>query len=463
MPARYPLALVAGLTAQKKRLVAFVLALALAIAVILAAATIGLGRPGVPSDAVAIVDGVDNGTVTDDDYQRGLEQSAARLGLDAPPEVGSPEFAQVNDETMQGLLLAIWAEGEANDRGLEVTETDVQDELDQIQEGFQNEKEFAQVVRQSKFCTQEEIEADIPPVECADVVEQGRLLALQRLLSEAFSSEPEVTDEDVQRFYENNLDSFKTPNTRSARVILSQNQAQVEKAQADLAGLSPDDEGFAQAWEKAATQYSQDQASKDRGGLLEGLVEGQGDPQLDEQVFSATEGELVGPFETDRGFYLIEVVDSTPENTQSLEEADPGIRQQLVAARQQAEQTEVQNDFVSKWTRRTICVSDVEMQFCSGFVPPEPEPVPGQPAPAEPAAVNSTSPIEPGTGTLALDGSTQTGLPQGPKVPAPPTPDPAAGLEGLPPGAVPVGPDGAPATGAPPSGAPPSGAPPATP
>lgn len=442
----------AGLTAQKKRLVAFGLALALAIVVILVAATIGLGRPGVPSDAVAIVDGVDDGTVTDDDYQRALEQSAARLGLDAPPEVGSPEFQQVNDETMQGLLLAIWAQGEANDRGLEVTDTDVQDELKQIQDGFQNEKEFAQVVRQSKFCTQEEIDGDTPPAECADVIDQARLLALQRKLSEAFSSEPEVTDDDVKRFYDNNLDSFKTPPTRSARVILNENQAQVDKAKAELEGLTPDAEGFAKAWDNAAKKYSQDQASKDRGGLLEGIVEGQGDPQLDEQIFSAAEGELVGPFETDRGFYLIEVVDATPESTQSLEEADPAIRQQLVAARQQAEQTEVQNDFVSKWTRRTNCDAEVEMQFCSGFVPPDPQPVPGQPAPAEPAPANSSSPIEPGTATLALDGSTQTGLPQGPKVPVPPTPDPAAGLEGLPPGAVPVGPDGAPApsTGAPP-------------
>jgi len=421
--------------------VALVLALGLALAVILVAATIGLGRPGVPSGAVAIVDGVDNGTVTDADYQRGIDQASARLGLDQPPEPGSPEFQQVNDEAMQDLLLAIWAEGEAADRGIEVTDQDIQDELDQVQAGFANKREFARVVRQSKFCSEEEIASDTPPAECADVVEQGRLLALQRKLSEDFATEPNVTDADIERFYDANQESFQTPATRSVRVILNEDQAKVEAAKADLEGLGPDDSGFAKSWESAARKYSQDQASKDRGGLLENLVQGQGDPQLDEQVFSASEGELVGPFETDRGFYLIEVVDSTPESTQSLEEASPTIEQQLVAARQQADQADVQNDFLNKWTRRTQCAEEVEMQFCSGYVAPEPEPIAGQPAPPEPAPVNSTSPIEPGTATLSIDGSTQSGLPQGPQVPLPENPD--AGT-GLPPGAVPVGPDGAP-------------------
>ena len=51
------------------------------------------------------------------------------------------------------------------------------------------------------------------------------------------------------------------------------------------------------------------------------------------------------------------------------------------------------NDFLNKWTRRTQCIEEVEMQFCSGYVPPEPEPIAGQPAAPEPAPVNSTSPF----------------------------------------------------------------------
>jgi hypothetical protein len=206
-------------------LVALVLALALVVVVALVAATSGLGRPGVPDGAVAIVDGIDDGTVTDEEYDRALEQAAARLGLDEVPPESDPQYAQINDEAMQGLLLAIWARGEADDRGLEVGDSDVQSELDAIQEGFQNEREFAQVVRQSKFCTEEEIDSDTPPIECADVVRQGELLALQRKLSEEFASEPEVTDKEIERFYDLNIESFETPASRTARVILNEDEA----------------------------------------------------------------------------------------------------------------------------------------------------------------------------------------------------------------------------------------------
>jgi hypothetical protein len=449
-------------------LIALVLSFGLVVAVGLVAATQGLGRPGVPDGDVAIVDGVDDGTVSDEEYQHGLEQSAARLGLPKAPAPDDPQFQQVNDETMQGLLLAIWARGEADERGIEVTEADVQAELDQIRKGFDTKRKLERAVRQAKFCTKEELKAGTDPLECEDVVKQGRLLALQRKLSEAFSVTPEVSEQDIEDYYEANTEAFEQPASRDVRVILNKDKAEVEKAQKELEGLSPDDEGYAKAWKSAAKSFSQDQASKDSGGLLEQVVEGQGDPALDQQVFSAGVGELVGPFETDRGFYLIQVVDATEASTQSLEDASSAIEQQLTAARQQAEQAEIQNDFIAKWTQRTNCIEEVEMQFCSDYVAPEPEPIAGQPEAPQPAPVNSISPIAPGTSTVTIAATTPPGAPARPRqvgdecaspedveaagegagVIDPCGPDdqqpesaPAGGA--LPQGAVPVGPGGA--------------------
>ena len=455
------------LPASRKRLTALVLGLALILALVLAAATSGLGKAGVPDGSVAIVEDVDDGSITDEDYQSASEQAAARLGLEQPPEPDAPEFEQVNQDAMQGLLLEIWAEGEAADRGIEVTDTDVQDELTQIQESFQNEKEFRRVVRQSQFCSEEEIEADVPPIECEDVVNQGRLLALQRQLQESFEAEGnvEVTDGDIEEFYEASPELFETPATRSARVILNEDQGQVEQAREQLDGLGPDDEGYAKAWNQAAKKFSQDQASKDRGGLLEGLVEGQGDPQLDEEVFAAAEGELIGPFETDRGFYLIQVVNAQEASKQELDdELEENIRQQLLAARQQRAAAEVQEAFVNKWTSLTICDDEVVMSLCSNFVPEVPPATPGQPDASAAAPVDRqqvilnggqplAGPIEPGTATYSADGAPQFGPTQRPQFPVP---DPAAGAGGVP-GVL--GPDGAPVPGgAPPGGAPPPGA-----
>ncbi len=440
-----------ALTASKKRLVIIVLSAVVIVALILAAATAGLGRPGVPSDAVAIVDHVDNGVVTHDAYEHALDQTVAQLGLKDVPPPSDPQYAQINDQTMQGLLLAIWARGEAHDLGIDVTDQDVQDQLDSIKKSFKSEAEFTKVVQQSKFCTDAEIKANTPPEQCADVQNQARLLALEQKLTDAWNKTPTVTDQDIQDFYDANKSSFETPAQRSVRVILNKDQQQVNAAKQKLQGLSPDDPAFAKTWQQTAAKYSQDQASKDRGGLLEGLVKGQGDPQLDDQVFSAPVGQLVGPFKTDRGYYLIEVVDDKPASTQPLDDAKAAIKQQLVQARQQAQQQQIQNDFIDKWKRRTECIPAVMMQFCDGYVPPETT-TPGAPTPPP---VQSTSPIAPGTATFSVDGTTQTGLPQGPKVAISKQAAAAAAAAagGVPTGAVPSG--AAPATGAPRPRAPP--------
>ena len=435
-----------------KRRVAIALAAALVVVLVFVAATSGIKRPGVPSGDVVIVDGVKGGTVTQAQYDRALQQAAARLGAAELPPPSDPQFQQIQNEAMQGLLLALWAEGEAADRGLEVTDADVQSQLDQIQMGFKTPDEFAKVVRQSKFCSDEEVANKTPPEQCEDVKRQARLIALQDKLTAVFSPPmATVSEGDARDFYDNNLSSFQMPASRDVRVILNEDKAQVDKAKSELDGLAPDASGFDAAWKKAAATYSQDQASKDSGGLLQGLVQGQGDPQLEAEAFKAPVGELVGPFKTDRGFYLIDVVSDTPASTQPFDQAAPAIQQQLAAARSQSGQTELQNDFVNKWRRRTVCAPEVTMQLCSNYTPPSPEQIPGQPAQPMPPPVLSSAPIEPGTATFSIDGTTPTGLPQSPQSFTPP-PQAAAGAGQ----SIPLGPDGQPVvpsggtTGAPP-------------
>jgi parvulin-like peptidyl-prolyl isomerase len=407
-------------TRSSKRKLAILLALVLAAVVALVAATIGLGQPGLPDGDVAVVDGVEDSAITQDDLDSALTQAAAQSGLPDVPPADDPQYESLQQQAMQSLILAEWVKGEAADRGITVSQEDIDAELERIKEqSFSSEKEFERFVEQSKF-TEE------------DVQEQVELTLLRDRLEQEVISKPEISDEEVEEFYEANIDSFKQPASRDVRVILNSSQAKAEEAKREL---EADDSE--QSWKQVAKQYSQDQASKDRGGLLEGLTQGQGDPQLEEEVFAAPEGEIVGPFETDRGWYVIQVTGVNPESTQPLSEARAAIEQQLAASRQQQIATEFQSDFADKWTPRTICAPAATIDLCADYVPPEPQAVPGQPAPPP---VLSRKPIEPGSSTISIDGSPQQGLPQGPQ--PPPTKDGAAGQ--LPPGAVPLGPNGAP-------------------
>jgi hypothetical protein len=180
---------------------------------------------------------------------------------------------------------------------------------------------------------------------------------------------------------------------------------------------------------------------------------------LDEQIFAAPEGELVGPFEGDAGFYLIQVQRITPAETTPLDEATRQIRQTLIAARQQELAQAFQDDFTSQWTSRTFCADDYRIDRCSN-AEPLPDPCTEEIADTQgcDAPVASARPIAPGTAGV-FGAPAPLGLPQGPVTPAAPAPP-----GGLPPGLIPGAPPGAvPPGAAPPGAVPPGTAPPAPP
>jgi foldase protein PrsA len=426
-----------------------VFALILIGAFVIVAAAQGLGDPNLDDGEVAQVEEAPDGTITQEAFDRALEQTAARQGLREVPPEDDPQYALLKDAAMSDLLLARWVAGEAEERGIEVTDREVDEELDRaIEQEFGGDKQFQKFLEQSGF-TEEEARERI----------ELRLIS-DRIQQNVLPEEPAISDEEIEAFYDENQTQFEQPETRDVRVVLTKTE---EEAADALAELEQDDSE--QSWEQVAKQFSIDEATKSTGGLREAVVEGQSEPALDEQIFNAAEGELVGPFETDAGFYVIQLQAITPGSTTSLEDATEQIRQTLIGARQQEIAESFQESFTSKWTARTFCAEGYETDRCSNAPPPpdacegddEGEDLPVDPTTGEPqtelacdAPVPSTRPVAPGTAGV-FGAPAPQGLPQGPITPQ------AEAPAGLPPGISPL-PGGA----APPGAVPPGGAPPGT-
>jgi foldase protein PrsA len=414
---------------RSKRLILVLLAVFLVAFFAIWAVAQGLSGPDVPSGDVAVVEDAPGGPITQEEFDAAVEQAAAAQQQPVPPE-DDPQYELVKEQAMSDLLLARWVQGEAEEDGITITDTEIEQRLEQIkQQNFKDEQEFQRFLEQSKF-TEE------------DAFERVRLTLLsQRIQEDAISGQEALPEGAVEAFYEENASQFEQPETRDVRVILNKDEAQVEEARATL-----EKDDSAKSWEEAAKEFSTDEASKNAGGLRQGVVAGQSDPAFDEEVFSAPEGELVGPFETEEGFYLIQVDSITEAETTPLEKASEQITQQLTSAQQQAAAQDFENDFVDKWSARTVCAEDYIIERCGNAPePPRPEGAP---------PVQSSRPAAPGAAGSVTPGLATGGLAQGPY--PPPVDQPA----GLPPGAAPIGPTGAPPTGAPPTGAPPTGAPP---
>ncbi|MDQ3572652.1 MAG: peptidyl-prolyl cis-trans isomerase [Actinomycetota bacterium] len=427
-----------------KRTVALAFAGLLAVTIILVAATSGLGKPGVPDGAVAFVEEAPDGAITQEQFDAALTQAAARQGAAqggevTVPEVGTPQYDLLKETAMAELLLARWVRGEADELGIEVADREIDTELETIVEDqFGGQKEFDRFLEQSSFT----------PDDARERVELQLLSS--RIQEEILGTEPPaIPDQEIQEFYDDNIEQFRTPETRDVRILLNPDEA---KAQEAFDQLSEDDSPG--TWKQTTQKLSTDEATAPVGGLRQGVVEGQNEPALDEAIFNASEGELLGPIAGEAGSYVVQVTAINPEETQELDDRTTDqIGQTLGAERQQEIATDYQDGFLEKWRTRSACSDEVAIDRCSNAPPPpdpcqgddegeEPaiDPITGEPTEGCPAFVPSTRPVPPSSA-----GETgAAGLPQGPQYPEPPEP------ADLPPGAEPIPGGGAPGQAPPP-------------
>jgi len=400
----------------------------------------GLGNPSVPSDDVAVVQDAPAGLspISKADFDRALQQTAASQSIKKIPAPGSAQYEQLKQGAMNSLLDAVWIQGEAADLGEKATPTEVASLLKQtISQNFHTQAEFEKFRKQAHF-TQQDIRTRI------------RLQLLSnKIQAKVLKGLPKATSSQIDDYYTEAKSQFEQPASRDVRLVLNKDQAKVEQAKAALEKDSSD-----ASWKKVAAEFSTDPSSKGNGGLRPSLTEGLVEQPLDKEIFSAQQGQLVGPVHTPLGYYVFEVEKITPSRTVPLNRATRAqIGNQL---NQQAQQNAFSNfvdDFGSKWRARTFCGSAYLIDRCDNFAgsahpataPPDcysAHPPKGKRPDACPALVAQVAPALPGTVSIVTPQGTR--LPQRPVPLAVPTPTAGGALGGGLPGAVPTG--GAPPT-----------------
>jgi parvulin-like peptidyl-prolyl isomerase len=400
----------------------------------------GLGNPDVASGDVAKVEDAPSGlgTITRADFDRSLQQAAARAGVKQVPKPGNAQYDQLKQGALNDLLDQVWIQGEAADLGITTSATEISSLLKQtIAQNFRTQVEFEKFRKQSHFTQQ-------------DIRDRIRLQILStKIQQQVLRDLPKVTDSQISDYYDAASSQFEQPATRDIRLVLNKDQAKVEQAKSELEQDSSD-----ASWKTVAAKFSTDPASKANGGLRPSLTEGLLEQPLNDEVFGATQDQIEGPVKTPLGYYVFEVEKVTPARTLPLNRSTRAqIRSQLNQQAQQNAFSEFVDDFGSKWRARTFCASGYEIDRCDNFpgaahpanAPAgcyESDPKGGRPESC-PAPVAQLAP--------ALPGSVSIVTPQGTRLPQRPVPAgvPAVaggGLSGgLPPGAVP--PTGAPPTG----------------
>ena len=170
-----------------------------------------------------------------------------------------------------------------------------------------------------------------------------RFSAIQKYVDEKIRPSVKVSDADIEKFYRENQDKFKTPETVNAAHILISTMPDPNAAQKpDAAAMAKKDKEAKAKAEKILSQLKQgaDFAklaaaesacdSKKNGGNLGEFGRGMMVPEFEKAAFALTKsGELSPVVKTQFGYHIIKLEAKTPASVFPLAEVKNSIKAQL--------------------------------------------------------------------------------------------------------------------------------------
>ncbi len=281
-------------------------------------------------------------------------------------------FTSLSGQVLDFLIRAYWYQATAAKLGIKVTDAQVQKAFQQAKASqFPTPAAFQQFLSESGQTMQ-------------DILFRVRVNQIySKLLARHQAAVSAAT---IQTYYNSHQSQFGTPASRNIRIVRTNTLAQANAAKSALQK--------GQSWTVVAKKYSIDNATKNKGGLLNGVTKGQEEKALDTAAFSASLNKIYGPIHGQFGYYVVQVIKIKAATHQTLAAATPLIKQILSGNRQTAAQTAVDNQAKKDWQQKTKCRSGFSMADCAGYKAPKTSstavPGAGGAATAPPATTTTT-------------------------------------------------------------------------
>ncbi|MCR2807243.1 peptidylprolyl isomerase [Paenibacillus soyae] len=234
---------------------------------------------------------------------------------------------QYGDAVLRQLMIRQAIELEAEASGLAVAQEEANDELKRSAEGYENEEQFFDVMKEQLGMSRQQVMEDI----------RYRLL-LQKI---AVKDIP-VSDEEVRQYIEDHPERFGEKRQYHLLWIVTATRAQAENI---LSRLESGED-----FSELAGTYSIDEFTSQSGGDL-GLVDAD-DPFYDEAVLSAASGmaiaEIAGPIELEEGYAVIELAGTRSTAALTGERLLELARKELALERAKPQQ-ELEDELLSRY------------------------------------------------------------------------------------------------------------------
>src|SRR5947209_7220532 len=151
-----------------------------------------------------------------------------------------------------------------------------------------------------------------------------------------FVQSAKISDSELHKEYQDNLDSYRQPERVQVRHILIKTQGKPKEEQPKLKAKAEDllkqiqhGGNFAEL----AKKNSEDPGSAEKGGELGFIVRGQTVPNFEKAAFGLKPGETSNVIETEYGYHILQVENKQAAHTQTFDEVRPTL---LAEAQKQA-------------------------------------------------------------------------------------------------------------------------------
>jgi peptidyl-prolyl cis-trans isomerase D len=157
-------------------------------------------------------------------------------------------------------------------------------------------------------------------------VPEQRVVRYIEIDPEQLAAKINISQAELESTYNQHLDSFKVPERVQISQILFKTIGKTDAEMAELRKKAADVDAQAKKGAKfddLAKKYSDDPATKDKGGDTGWIVRGQAMPELEKTAFSVPKGEVSDVIQTQIGLYIIKVTDKEQAHTKTLAEVMP--------------------------------------------------------------------------------------------------------------------------------------------
>ncbi len=200
-------------------------------------------------------------------------------------------------------------------------------------------------------------------------VPEKRVVRYALLDVNQFRQSLQITDDQLKAQYQQNIQQYQVPNRVHVEHILlmtvgaGKTDAEVEeirkKAQ-DILNQAKKGANF----EDLAKKYSEDPGTKDKGGDLGWIVQGQTVAEFEKAAFTLPKGSISDLVKTQYGFHILKIIDKESAHTKPLDEVKDAIRTQLLLTEADRQSADIA-DKLSQAIRQSnkVSLDDLAKQY----------------------------------------------------------------------------------------------------